>query len=115
ITDAHAALEAIETLRDVQGGATSRVGLFSSWSDDYSWFSGRLLEAWSSGKDPSDLDEAFEAMERKRARTLLDALSAAQAAPVRPASLKPLQERLSQVHEEISQVQRQLLDHEVAA
>lgn len=114
IADAHAALEAIETLRD-QGGATSRVGFFSSWSDDYSWFSGRLLEAWSAGHDPSDLEEAFEAMERKRARALLDALAAAQAAPVQPASLKPLQERLSQVHEDISRVQRQLLDPDLPA
>jgi CHAT domain-containing protein len=110
IADSHAALEAIETLRDVQGGAASRVGLFSSWSDDYSWFSGRLLESWSTGKDPGDLDDAFEAIERKRARALLDSLAAAQAVPAQPASLKPLQERLSQVHEEISQVQRQLLD-----
>ena len=115
VADSNAALAAIETLRDLQGGATSRVGLFSSWSDDYSWFSGRLLEAWSSGKTQSDLDEAFETMERKRARTLLDALAAAQAAPARPSSLKPLQERLSQVHEDISQVQRQLLDPDLPA
>ncbi len=115
IADSQAALKAIETLRDIQGGAASRVGLFSSWSDDYAWFSGRLLEAWSSGQDPVDLDGAFETMERKRARTLLDALAAARAAPAQPATLKPLQERLSQVHEEISQVQRQLLDPDVAA
>jgi CHAT domain-containing protein/tetratricopeptide (TPR) repeat protein len=110
IEDSQAALEAIETLRDLQGGAASRVGLFSSWSEDYSWFSGRLLEAWSAGEGPGRLDSAFEVLERKRARTLLDALSAASAAPVQPARLKPLQERLSQIHEDISQVQRQLLD-----
>jgi CHAT domain-containing protein len=110
IADAQAALEAIETLRDQQGGATSRVGLFSSWSDDYSWFAGRLLDAWSSSGEADDLDAAFQVTERKRARALLDALTAAQAAPVQPAGLKPLQGRLSQIHEEISQVQRQLLD-----
>lgn len=115
VADAHAALEAIETLRDLQGGAASQVGLFSSWSDDYSWFSGRLLESWSSRKDQTDLDGAFEVSERKRARALLDALTAAKAAPAQPASLKPLQERLSQIHEEISQVQRQLLDPDVPA
>ncbi len=115
IVDARAALEAIETLRDLQGGAASRAGLFSSWSDDYSWFSGRLLEAWVSGADPSDLDGAFEVMERKLARALLDALAAARAAPVQPAGLKPLQERLSQVHEEISRVQRQLFDPDLPA
>lgn len=115
VADARTALEAIETLRDLQGGAASQVGLFSSWSDDYSWFSGRLLESWSSGKDARDLDGAFEVSERKRARALLDALTAAKAAPAQPASLKPLQERLSQVHEEISLVQRQLLDPEASA
>ncbi|HKH46299.1 MAG TPA: hypothetical protein VKM72_16685, partial [Thermoanaerobaculia bacterium] len=113
VADAQAALEAIETLRDQQGGATSRVGLFSSWSDDYSWFAGRLLDTWSAGGDADDLDGAFEVTERKRARALLDALTAAQAAPVQPATLKPLQGRLSQVHEEISRVQRQLLDPSV--
>jgi CHAT domain-containing protein len=108
--DSEAALEAIETLRDLQGGDASRVGLFSSWSDDYSWLSGRLLFAWMDQGDRGALDRAFAVTERKRARTLLDALSAAQAAPAQPDGLKPLQERLSQVHEEISRVQRQLLD-----
>jgi len=115
IADSRAALEAIETLRDLQGGSSGQAGLFSSWTVDYSWLSGRLLEAWSSGKSTADLDGSFEVTERMRARTLLDALAAAQAAPVQPASLKPLQERLSQVHEEISQVQRQLLDPDLPA
>jgi CHAT domain-containing protein len=106
VADSRAALEAIETLRDMQGGSESRVGLFSTWSDDYSWFSGRLLET----QRKEALEDAFEAIERKRARALLDALAAAQAAPAQPAGIKPLQERLNQIHEDISQVQRRLLD-----
>jgi CHAT domain-containing protein/tetratricopeptide (TPR) repeat protein len=110
VADSRAALEAIESLRDLQGGTASRVGLFSSFSEYYSWFSGRVLETWAAQGGAENLDSAFGTTEQMRARTLLDALNAAQAAPTLPAEARPLQQRVAKIHEEISLVQRRLLD-----
>lgn len=79
VDDSRAALEAIEELRDLQGGTASRVGLFSSWSENYLWFSGRVLETWAARGGAENLESAFGTTEQMRARTLLDALNAAQA------------------------------------
>lgn len=104
LADSRSALGAIEAIRDRQRSESSRAGLSSEWSDNYYWLSGRLLEAG----DASALNEAFGVMERLRARTLVEALEAARAAPVGPPS--PLLERQAAVLEEITQVQRRLLD-----
>jgi tetratricopeptide (TPR) repeat protein len=104
LTDSRSALGAIEAIRDRQRSESSRAGLSSEWSDNYYWLSGRLLESG----DGVSLNEAFGVMERLRARTLIEALEAARAAPVGPPS--PLLERQATVLEEITQVQRRLLD-----
>ena len=74
LRDAEADLTEIERLRSLQAGAATRVGLFSTWSDDYSWFAGRLLQAAGRGCN-SCLALAFAVGERVRARALLDSIS----------------------------------------
>lgn len=67
------ALAAIETLRDLQeGGSDVQAGLFSTWSDDYQWFAGRLLREVQESGRVDLLPEAFAASERLRARALTD-------------------------------------------
>jgi CHAT domain-containing protein len=73
IAESWEALEAIETLRDLQeGGSEVQAGLFSTWSDDYQWFAGRLLRAAEESGRADLLGEAFIASERLRARALTD-------------------------------------------
>ena len=100
--DSRSALDVIEAIRDQQRSAASRAGLSSIWSEHYYWLSGRLLQ--SPGE--AALGEAFFVLERLRARTLIEALGAARAAPVSAALL----ERRATVLEEITRLQRRLLD-----
>ncbi|HEV7509351.1 MAG TPA: CHAT domain-containing protein [Thermoanaerobaculia bacterium] len=100
-------LDAVEALRDLQAATSGKVEAFSTWSEDYYWLSGRLIEAAQSGGGPEDLDRAFLVAERLRARSLVDTLEAAHAVP---AGALPIQERRSAVLEQISGVQRQLLN-----
>lgn len=81
LADSRSALDAIETLRGKQQGSTITAELFSTWSDDYYWLSGRLLESAMAGPTREGLEHAFDVTEHMRARTLLDVLSAAHAAP----------------------------------
>jgi tetratricopeptide (TPR) repeat protein len=73
LEDSRTALDAIEALRDQQGGSASQPGLFSTWAEDYYWLSGQLLEAGEAGDD----ERAFQVIERMRARTLSDAIGVA--------------------------------------
>ncbi|MFL6289608.1 MAG: CHAT domain-containing protein [Thermoanaerobaculia bacterium] len=95
--DSRAALDAIEALRDLQGGTAGQPGLFSTWADHYHWLSGRLLEA-------GQLERAFGVMERMRSRTLIDALGLS--GPGSPA----LQARRADLFVEIARLQRRLLE-----
>lgn len=99
VADSEAALAAIETLRDLQEGSASQMGLFSSWSEDYAWLAGRLLAAGSQGLRRDSFGRAFTVMEKMRARALLDALAAAKASPERRsegfASLAEIQRALA--------------------
>jgi CHAT domain-containing protein len=79
VRDAQRALSQIERLRAQQADPEIQAGLFSGWSDDYYWFSGRLLGANLEGRCPSCLDLAFEVVERLRARALRDIIVAASA------------------------------------
>lgn len=110
IADSLAALEAIEALRDVQTASMSRAGLFSSWSEDYRWLVGRLLEESTGTMTEAPLERAFEVVERMRARALVDYLEAAQAAPKAALGTNRLQIDLAAVLEEIAAAQRRLLD-----
>ncbi|HSK75956.1 MAG TPA: CHAT domain-containing protein, partial [Thermoanaerobaculia bacterium] len=111
IADAHSALDAIEAIRDLQPGSTSQAQFFSSWLEDYYWFSGRLLDP-DPGKGRQDPERAFEVAERMRARTLMDALQAARAVP---AAEEPLRQRRAAVMERISGIQRRLMDPDLPA
>ncbi len=115
VADSESALDAIETLRGLQGNSSSQVGFFSSWSEDYSWLAGRLLEAAAQRKGRDSLGRAFGVMERKRARALLDALAAAQATPEHGATEQALRTRRALLLEDIARVQRRLLDPELPA
>ena len=111
--DSRTALRSLEVIREQQKGASGRAGLFSLWSEDYYWLSGRLLQDFLEHHHAGSLDEAFSVTERLRARTLVEALQAARAAPVAPP--KRLAARHSQVLEKIAQVQRRLLEPTVPA
>lgn len=68
------ALDAIESSRDRQAqGSNAQAGLFSVWSDDYSWLAGRLLEEAGLGLEMGTaFAESFRVSERMRARALAD-------------------------------------------
>jgi CHAT domain-containing protein len=107
VKDSQSALNAIEALRELQAGSTSQARVFSTWSEDYYWFSGSLLQAALANKGNKALEQAFLVAERMRARTLADTLEAARAIP---AEALPLRRRRAAAMEEISSVQRRLLD-----
>lgn len=78
IVDSWSALNTIEALRELQtDGSEVQAGLFSTWTDDYHWFAGRLLKEASATGRGDLLAEAFAVSERLRARALSDWLSAA--------------------------------------
>lgn len=74
-------LDTIEALRSAQT-LSSQPGLFSLWSDDYTWLAGTLFAAWSKTRDGRWLEQAFQVTERLRARSLLDTLQRARATPL---------------------------------
>src|SRR6185369_14278519 len=115
VADSYAALDAIEALRDLQTGMASQAELFSSWTEDYDWLAGRLLQAAVRGESRDGVAQAFGVMERARARALLDALAAARAAPPATAATKELQTARANLLEEITQVQRKLFDPNLPA
>ncbi len=103
IRDSLAAIDAIETLRSLQDDADSSAELFSTWTLDYYWFSGRLLRDMRDG----DLELAFSITERLRARSLLDRL-AALGQTLDPSH--PLVVNRRSLLEAIATVQRRLMD-----
>ncbi len=109
--DSRSALEVIEALRDLQVAASGQAEALSTWSEDYYWLSGRLigasLAASLADSGAADLERAFGVTERMRARTLVSTLDAAHALP---AAASPLRQRRGTVLEQISRVQRRLLD-----
>ena len=107
VEDSRSALHVIEALRDRQAGSSGQAEMFSTWSEDYYWLSGRLLDAALSGRNPGGLERAFQVAERLRARTLVDTLEAAHAVP---AAAAPLRQQRGAALERISAVQRHLLD-----
>jgi CHAT domain-containing protein len=102
-------LHAIEEIRGDQGISTSQAGLFSTWSDDFYWLAGRLLQQ-SRGRDEALLERAFSVTERLHARTLLDTLVKAQvAAPFR----EEVVERISALDEALARVRVRQADRAV--
>ncbi|MFL6258560.1 MAG: CHAT domain-containing protein [Thermoanaerobaculia bacterium] len=107
VEDSRSALDAIEALRDQQAASSGQAEAFSTWSEDYYWLSGRLLDAALKEKQPEDLERAFQVAERLRARSLIDTLEAAHALPI---AAVPIRQKRGAVLERISAVQRRLLD-----
>lgn len=103
LADSLSALDAIEALRDQQGGSVRQPGLFSTWAEDYSWLSGKLMEA-------GRLEEAFGVIERMRARTLTDALGMP-----RPKVPPSLHARRAEVALAITRLQRRLMGDGLSA
>lgn len=103
VRDSLAAIETLETLRALQDDGDSSAALFSAWTLDYYWLSGRLLRE---GRD-DDLALAFSITERMRARSLLDAVG--RSGPARDADHPAVIER-RQALEAIAVVQRTLRD-----
>ncbi|HEX4961319.1 MAG TPA: CHAT domain-containing protein [Thermoanaerobaculia bacterium] len=105
-------LDTIEALRDLQAAASGKAEAFSTWSEDYYWLSGSLIQASQAGGGEEDLERAFQVAERLRARSLTDTLEAAQAVP---AAAVPIQQRRSAVLEQISGVQRRIMNPDLPA
>ena len=103
IRDSLAAINTLETLRALQDDADSSAALFSTWTLDYYWLSGRLLQ--EGGDD--DLALAFAITERMRGRSLLDVLDRSGAAPD---ARHPAVVERRKVLETIAAVQRKLMD-----
>ena len=72
IAESLEALDAIERLRASQKDAESRAALFTGWTRDYYWLTGRLLDVQA-----PRLAQAFTVGERLRSRVLLDYLAQA--------------------------------------
>jgi CHAT domain-containing protein len=72
ITESLAALDAIERMRSGQSDLASRAAMFSNWTREYHWTTGRLLEA----RGPR-LAAAIAVGERMRSRVLLEFLAQA--------------------------------------
>jgi CHAT domain-containing protein len=112
IRDARHTLAEIERLRAQQADLEIQAGLFSTWSDDYYWFSGRLLEAALAGRCPRCVDLAFEVTERLRARSLHDIILAAEAGAV---AVPPDAVRLAALRQAIERVTKRRQDSALPA
>jgi CHAT domain-containing protein len=108
IRDSLAAIETLETLRALQDDADSSAALFSAWTLDYYWLSGRLLQ----DGDDDDRALAFSITERMRARSLLDVVD--RSGPAHDPGHPAVMERREAL-EAIASVQRTLMDPRVDA
>jgi CHAT domain-containing protein len=108
LQDALASLDAVETLRSLQDDSDASAELFSAWTSDYYWLSGRLLES----ADHADPALAFSIIERMRARSLLDTLERSR---TRADAKHPAVVARRKLLEAIVEVQRTLMDPTIAA
>jgi CHAT domain-containing protein/tetratricopeptide (TPR) repeat protein len=103
VRDSLAAIDTLETLRTLQDDADSSAALFSAWTLDYYWLSGRLLQEGAG----DNLALAFSVTERMRARSLVDVLDRSRPAPdPKHAAVGERKEAL----EAIAAVQRRLMN-----
>jgi CHAT domain-containing protein len=106
VADSLSALDAIESMRDLQDDGLVRARVFSMWSFAYDRLAGHLLS--TSPLPDADRELAFSVLERRRARVLLDELDAALATG-RLASSGPRRERHTALLGAIAEAQRRLL------
>ncbi|HEV8628858.1 MAG TPA: hypothetical protein VGV61_00975, partial [Thermoanaerobaculia bacterium] len=105
------ALDAVESIRDLQSDELVRARVFGLWTFAYYRLVGYLLA--QPRVSPADLAVAFAIAERLRARVLLDELDAAQASSaVSPAA--ELEKQRAGLLEQIGAVQRTLLQPSLA-
>jgi CHAT domain-containing protein/tetratricopeptide (TPR) repeat protein len=103
LQDSLAAIDTLETLRALQEASDTSAALFSAWTLDYYWLSGRLIE--DGGDD--DVALAFSLTERMRARSLLDVIDRSRPTP--DPGHAAVKERKAAL-EAIATVQRTLMD-----
>jgi CHAT domain-containing protein len=111
VDDALAAIATVETLRSLQDDADGAAEHFSTWTADYHWLSGHLLQDQKGPVQAAAVDQAFTITERMRARSLLDTLERARSKEdvQHPAVI---QRRL--LLERLAIVQRKLMDPALA-
>jgi CHAT domain-containing protein/tetratricopeptide (TPR) repeat protein len=107
ISDALATLDELDRLRDFQVDQLVRAWTSSETGFAYPLVAGWLVDPARGAPSPEDLEHAFQAMERHRARVLLEALVSARIEPAVPAG--PLRDRQAATLADISHLQRQLL------
>jgi tetratricopeptide (TPR) repeat protein len=100
ISESLEAVDAIERLRAGQRDDASRATLFTNWTRDYYWLTGRLLEA-----EVPRLAQAFTVGERLRSRVLLEYLVQAGVNPPADSGGDAAGQRLAQ---RITNTQRRL-------
>ncbi len=105
IADSIEAFEAIERIRDLQTDDLIRARSFSEFAFFYYRVAGQLLDPAGGAVSPDDLERAFAAIERLRARVLMQSLDAA--GVVRP-RVSELDRRHEEILEAISRAQRRL-------
>ena len=101
------ALDAIETLRTLQDVDLARASVFATWTLDYYWLIGRLLEGPSPTRER--VAQAFNVSERMRARVLLDTLQRQRLA----SGTAAIDDRRRGILQAISDVQARLLNPEL--
>ena len=93
-------LDSIEGLRIRQGGGIARAGVFAVWMGLFERQAGRFLAGGDGGPGREDLRRAFDVLERKRARVLLEALEASGARRSEPGSFPSLDRIEAQLEED---------------
>ncbi len=106
--------EAVEAIRDLQPEGLLRSRIFGQWVHPYYRLAGYLLRDLPQSTDPErDVELAFRASERMRARSLLDRFDAAGASPASGRGAQPLHEERGRVLDEIARLQRELMGLEL--
>ncbi len=107
VADSLAAIDSIETLRSLQEDLDGSAEQFSTWTSDYHWLSGRLLQDGNA----DDLELGFAIVERMRARSLLDSIERKR---VRVDAAAPVVRTRREILERIARVQQKLMNPDLA-
>lgn len=103
-------LEAVEVIRRLQPETLTRARTFSSWRSAYAALVTRALVPPGRSPTATDLELAFEVMERTRSRLMLDEMDAARVTGTLLGTDDPRVRVRRQTLQAIAGVQRQLLD-----
>lgn len=105
---ANRAFDAIEQFRDSQLTPADRLATFTNWVTVYPWVAGRLLLRYEKEGQVDSLARAFEVMERKRSRLLLDFLDTSSARTTDGPEVSDVRKERTEVLRKIARLQRQL-------